>query len=72
MGDYGVLMFFAISGFLIGGGALEKTRAGDFSFSLYFINRFTRIYIVLLPALLLVWVMDVVGLKSLNGLGDLY
>lgn len=69
MGGYGVLMFFAISGFLIGGGALEKTRAGDFSFSLYFINRFTRIYIVLLPALLLVWVMDVVGLKSLNGLG---
>jgi peptidoglycan/LPS O-acetylase OafA/YrhL len=68
-GDYGVLMFFAISGFLIGGGALEKTRAGDFSFKQYFINRWTRIYIVLVPALLLVWALDAAGLQWLNGLG---
>ena len=68
-GNYGVMMFFAISGFLIGGGAYEKIKAGTFSFWPYFINRFTRIYIVLVPALLLVWFVDIVGLKWLNGLG---
>jgi peptidoglycan/LPS O-acetylase OafA/YrhL len=68
-GDYGVMMFFAISGFLIGGGAYEKIKAGDFSFRLYLINRFTRIYIVLLPALLLVWILDIAGLRWLNALG---
>jgi peptidoglycan/LPS O-acetylase OafA/YrhL len=68
-GDYGVLMFFAISGFLIGGGAIEKSKANEFSFAQYFINRFTRIYIVLLPALLLVWALDVTGLEWLNSLG---
>ncbi len=68
-GDYGVLMFFAISGYLIGGGVLEKSKAGDFSFVQYFINRFTRIYIVLLPALMVVWLLDASGLRWLNGLG---
>ena len=68
-GNYGVMMFFAISGFLIGGGVLEKFKIGKFSFAQYFINRFTRIYIVLLPALLLVWILNVAGLKWLNALG---
>ena len=68
-GDYGVMMFFAISGFLIGGGACEKIKAKEFSFAQYFINRFTRIYIVLLPALLLVWILDIAGLRWLNTLG---
>src|SRR6185295_18373875 len=68
-GDYGVLMFFALSGFLIGGGAYERIKVGNFSFADYFINRFTRIYIVLLPALLFVWALDVAGLKWLNGSG---
>ena len=68
-GDYGVLMFFAISGFLIGGGAYERIRAKNFSFADYFINRFSRIYIVLLPALLFVWALDAAGLKWLNGSG---
>ena len=68
-GDYGVMMFFVLSGFLIGGGAYEKIKAKGFSFPQYFINRFSRIYIVLVPALVLVWIVDVVGLKWLNGSG---
>lgn len=68
-GEYGVLMFFVISGFLIGGGVLEKSKAGEFSFAQYFINRFTRIYIVLVPALAVVWALDVAGLHWLNHLG---
>lgn len=68
-GDYGVLMFFAISGYLIGGGVLEKLRRGDFCFGQYFIDRWTRIYVVLIPALLLISVLDAYGLHFLNGAG---
>lgn len=68
-GDYGVLAFFAISGYLIGGGTLEKMREGRFALSYYLIDRFSRIYIVLVPALLLVWLLDSAGLRWLNGSG---
>lgn len=68
-GDYGVLAFFAISGYLIGGGTLEKMREGRFAFSYYLMDRFSRIYIVLVPALVLVWVLDGIGLHWLNGSG---
>ena len=68
-GDYGVLVFFAISGYLIGGGTLEKMRAGRFDFTNYLIDRVSRIYIVLLPALLLIWALDSGGLHWLNGSG---
>jgi peptidoglycan/LPS O-acetylase OafA/YrhL len=68
-GDYGVLVFFAISGYLIGGGSLEKLRAGRFDFVNYLIDRFSRIYIVLLPALLLIWALDAGGMHWLNASG---
>lgn len=68
-GNYGVLAFFAISGFLIGGGTLEKMRERRFAFSFYFVDRISRIYIVLLPALVFVWALDATGLHWLNGSG---
>ncbi|MBL8487353.1 MAG: acyltransferase [Rhodocyclaceae bacterium] len=68
-GHYGVLMFFAISGFLIGGTAWQRMEAGRFSFRDYLLNRVSRIYIVLVPALFLIWALDATGIAWLNGTG---
>jgi len=42
-GWHGVDLFFALSGFLIGGQIIEECRAGEFSFRRFFIKRSLRI-----------------------------
>lgn len=42
-GWHGVDLFFALSGFLIGGQIIEECRAGEFSFKRFFIKRSFRI-----------------------------
>ena len=49
----GVVLFFVVSGFLVGGPAWEAIAAGKFGGVRYFANRFTRIYIVFIPGLVL-------------------
>jgi peptidoglycan/LPS O-acetylase OafA/YrhL len=51
-----VIVFFVLSGYLVGGGTL--LRSGRFDFKRYALARFTRIYIVLIPALLLTAALD--------------
>ncbi len=48
-----VVFFFVISGFLVGGPILIRAREHSFDAWTYLINRFSRIYIVFIPALLL-------------------
>lgn len=48
-----VVIFFVLSGLLVGGTIVRRTRANTFVLSDYFIDRAARLYIVLLPALLL-------------------
>ena len=56
-----VLVFFVISGFLVGGPLIKKrSRPGPF-LKTYFIDRFSRIYIVMAPALLWTFVIDSAG-----------
>ena len=52
-GPQAVIWFFVISGFLVGGGALADVSRGRFSVSRYAIHRISRIYIVLIPALVI-------------------
>jgi peptidoglycan/LPS O-acetylase OafA/YrhL len=47
-----VVVFFVLSGFLVGGKALEKIRKGTFDEKAYVVDRVSRIYLPLLPALL--------------------
>lgn len=56
-----VIVFFVLSGFLVGGRALERAMAGRFSTRDYTIDRATRIYCVLIPALLLTLLLDTIG-----------
>lgn len=61
VGRQAVAGFFVISGYLVGGAvlaALDEQR--DFLRG-YFIDRFSRIYIVLIPALCLTGVLDFIG-----------
>ena len=60
LGHEAVIAFFVISGYLVGGGLIVHgaTRA---SLPDYFIHRFSRIYIVLLPALAMTALFDLLG-----------
>ncbi len=56
-----VLVFFVISGFLIGGELLVRRRRTAPFLRDYMLNRFSRIYIVLIPALAYGFLIDLVG-----------
>jgi peptidoglycan/LPS O-acetylase OafA/YrhL len=56
-----VLIFFVLSGFFIGGAVARKVADGRFRWHDYLLDRATRLYIVLLPALVLTVVLDAIG-----------
>ena len=57
-----VWVFFVLSGFLVGGGVLARHREGRFDFLQYLVNRASRIYPVLIAALVLGAACDLTGL----------
>jgi peptidoglycan/LPS O-acetylase OafA/YrhL len=61
----GVILFFVVSGFLVGGSVWRNIEQGRFDARLYLINRFSRIYLVLIPALAFVFVLDRLGMNFL-------
>lgn len=61
----GVILFFVVSGFLVGGSVWRNIEARRFDARLYLINRFSRIYLVLIPALALVLILDRLGAAAL-------
>lgn len=48
-----VLLFFVLSGFLVGGRLIDRVVSGEFRAGDYALDRLTRIYIPLVPALVL-------------------
>jgi peptidoglycan/LPS O-acetylase OafA/YrhL len=67
-GQEAVLLFFAISGFLVGGSCIRQVAHNRFQLKRYAIDRFTRIYTPLLPVLLL----TALGVWLASGRYDLY
>jgi peptidoglycan/LPS O-acetylase OafA/YrhL len=63
LGHQAVMVFFVLSGFLVGGSALRK----KWSWGDYLSRRFLRLYVVLLPALLLTALVDQIALRMPNG-----
>jgi len=53
-----VLVFFLLSGFLVGGSVLRSIDTGTWSWKTYSENRLSRLYVVLLPGLLAVMLWD--------------
>lgn len=50
-GNEAVIVFFVLSGFLVGTSSYCEIRNNTYSWTRYLINRFVRLYIVLLPTL---------------------
>ena len=65
-GEVAVTLFFVLSGYLVGGSALIAFRDKRFCLQNYMTARFSRIYIVLIPPLLLGLTLDMIGSHSFN------
>jgi peptidoglycan/LPS O-acetylase OafA/YrhL len=65
-GHPAVIVFFVLSGFLVGSSGLRAAEKRTWSFSRYLLHRFLRLEIVLLPALLLGLLWDRVGIHVLH------
>ncbi len=61
LGHQSVVVFFVLSGFLVGGSVLESHQSGRWSWKLYAARRVSRLWAVLLPALLFTFICDSVG-----------
>ncbi len=65
LGNFGVLIFFTLSGFLICYTTLEKRSANsDFVFGKYFVDRFFRIFVPYIPCLFLILFLDTLLIAS--------
>lgn len=69
LGHMAVVVFFVISGFLVGGGTIIKAAQGRYSIVDYALHRTVRIYLVLLPALALGLLLDKAGCVYFNNSG---
>lgn len=66
LGHDAVVVFFVISGFLVGGVTFDRWLSRGAHFSDYVVSRFSRIYIVLIPALTIGFILDVIGMRYFN------
>jgi peptidoglycan/LPS O-acetylase OafA/YrhL len=69
LGHQWVIIFFVLSGNLVGGSVLRAHATGRWAWSGYLFNRLTRLYIVLIPALVLGGVLDTAGLHLFGAAG---
>jgi peptidoglycan/LPS O-acetylase OafA/YrhL len=69
LGHQAVVGFFVMSGYLVGGSVLAAIRNRKDFVKEYLIHRFARIYVVLVPALILTFVIDSVGRSNFASTG---
>jgi peptidoglycan/LPS O-acetylase OafA/YrhL len=68
-GHEAVMVFFVMSGFLVGGRVFERLASGAFSWRKYVVDRGSRLYAVFLLALLLGAILDYLGYHYFNHFG---
>ena len=68
-GHSAVMIFFVMSGFLVGGKVLERLLLGNFEWLKYAVDRVSRLYAVYLLALLVGGGLDYWGYHSFNSFG---
>ncbi|WP_339726239.1 acyltransferase [uncultured Paraglaciecola sp.] len=61
IGHEAVIVFFVLSGFLVGGNTLDSFINNKFSWRIYLVNRVSRLYVVLVPALIIGFALDYFG-----------
>ena len=60
-GHQAVVGFFVLSGYLVGGAVISRMREPKPFLKDYYLHRFTRVYVVLIPTLLLTLILDFLG-----------
>lgn len=70
-GNVAVVIFFVLSGYMVGGAILGQIAGGKWSWSLYGVTRMTRLYMVLIPALFITLGFDFAG-RCLAPAADVY
>lgn len=68
-GHSAVMVFFVMSGFLVGGKVLDRLAQGSFSWQKYGLDRISRLYAVYVLALLLGGTLDWLGYHFFNQFG---
>lgn len=68
-GHQAVVVFFVLSGFFVGGGALAQSQAGRFDLGRYLVARLSRLYPALVACLLLGGLLDAVGIALFGEVG---
>lgn len=71
LGHPAVIVFFVLSGFWVGGAAQRSITDGSFSWMNYCVARLTRLWLVLIPALVLTHFLDRMG-ELVNAASDIY
>jgi peptidoglycan/LPS O-acetylase OafA/YrhL len=69
LGHAAVIIFFVVSGYLVGGRTLLRARRATVSLVDFASHRMARIYVVLLPALLTGYCLDWIGLHLVDRTG---
>lgn len=64
-GHESVIVFFILSGFLVGGEFIKYPKTNKY-FKIYFVKRFSRIFIVFIPALIIGCTFDLIGSNYFN------
>jgi peptidoglycan/LPS O-acetylase OafA/YrhL len=72
MGNEAVMIFFVLSGYLVGGSVLRSFQRDRWSWKDYLSKRLARLWVVLLPALALTIVIDILGLKLFTDPASIY
>lgn len=72
LGHHAVIVFFVLSGFLVGGSVWRAIRTGTWSWRRYILQRGTRLWIVLIPALFVGGCLDQIGIWHFGSDGSIY
>lgn len=68
-GREAVMVFFVLSGFFISRSIIRAMESGKWTWRDYLVNRLSRLWLVLIPALVLTWVVDSLGVRLSDAAG---
>jgi peptidoglycan/LPS O-acetylase OafA/YrhL len=72
VGEEAVIIFFVLSGYLVGGSVLRSVKNGTWSWKDYLFKRITRLWVVLIPALVFGISLDVLGMHLFDLATSIY
>jgi len=72
VGEEAVIVFFVLSGYLVGGSVIRSVKNGTWSWKSYLLKRITRLWVVLIPALIFGISLDLLGMHLFGSPTSIY